>query len=79
MIQIFKACGPFLLESLPVMKSLVIYLKNVRAEMTHVVWPDRNQAVRHTILIVLISAFVALLISGLDYVFTGVVAKLLVS
>jgi preprotein translocase SecE subunit len=60
------------------MASLVTYLKNVRAEMAHVVWPDRTQALRHTILIVLISALVALLISALDYVFTGVVARLLI-
>lgn len=59
------------------MKSLVSYLKHVRAEMAHVVWPDRSQALRHTILIVIISAVVALLITALDYVFTGVVARLL--
>ena len=58
------------------MKSLATYLKNVRGEMAHVVWPDRNQAIRHTILIVIISALVALFITGLDYVFTGVVARL---
>lgn len=59
------------------MKSLVVYLKNVRAEMTHVVWPDRNQAIRHTILIILISAILALIITGLDRVFTSVVARLI--
>ena len=59
------------------MKSLVVYLKNVRAEMAHVVWPDRNQAIRHTILIVVISAVLALLITGIDYLFTGIVAKLI--
>ena len=59
------------------MKSLVGYLKNVRAEMTHVVWPDRNQAIRHTILIVAISAILALAITGLDHAFTGVVARLI--
>lgn len=59
------------------MKSLVGYLKNVRAEMTHVVWPDRNQAIRHTIIIVIISAVLALIITGLDYIFTGVVAQLI--
>lgn len=59
------------------MKSLVGYLKNVRAEMTHVVWPDRTQAIRHTILIIVISTLIALIITGLDYAFTGVVARLI--
>ena len=59
------------------MTSLITYLKNVRAEMKHVVWPPRNQAIVHTILIILISAGVALAIAGLDYVFTGVVNRLI--
>ena len=59
------------------MKSFLGYLQNVRAEMTHVVWPDRNQAIRHTILIILISAILALIITGLDRVFTSVVARLI--
>ena len=58
------------------MHALVTYLKNVRAEMTHVVWPDRKQAVLHTLLIVVISALLALFIAALDYVFTGVVSRL---
>ena len=74
---VIKACGPFLLETPLYMKSFVGYLKNVRAEMTHVVWPDRNQAIRHTILIIIISTILALIITGLDYVFTGVVAQLI--
>lgn len=58
------------------MNAFFNYLKNVRAEMSHVVWPDRRQALWHTILIILISATLALAIAGLDYVFTGVVSRL---
>ncbi len=57
------------------MHSLITYLKNVRGEMNHVVWPNRKQAIIHTIIIILISAAVALFIAGLDYVFTGVVSR----
>ena len=59
------------------MKSLFTYLRNVRGELTHVVWPDKKQAVIHTGLIILISALVALYIAGLDYVFAGVVNRLI--
>ncbi|MES2668431.1 MAG: preprotein translocase subunit SecE [Patescibacteria group bacterium] len=58
------------------MKSLFTYLRNVRGELAHVVWPDRNQAILHTLLIILISAVAAIYIAGLDYVFTGVVNRL---
>lgn len=58
------------------MNALVSYFKNVRAELTHVVWPPYMQGVWHTVLIILISTVIALAITGLDYVFTGVVARI---
>jgi preprotein translocase subunit SecE len=58
------------------MNAFVTYLKHVRAELTHVVWPPRMQAVYHTIIIIVISAVLALAIAGLDYLFTQVVARL---
>ncbi|MBU2158724.1 preprotein translocase subunit SecE [Patescibacteria group bacterium] len=59
------------------MKSLFTYFKNVRGELTHVVWPDRKVAIMHTGLIILISALVALYISGIDYVFSGIVNRII--
>jgi preprotein translocase SecE subunit len=59
------------------MKSLFTYLRNVRGELTHVVWPDRTTALMHTLLIVLVSAVVAVYLAGLDYVFSGVVNRLI--
>ncbi len=58
------------------MSSFITYLKNVRGEMAHVVWPSRRQTIIHTVLIILISTLVALLISGFDYVFTNIVDRL---
>jgi len=75
-MRMTKACGPFLLGRTTAMNAFITYLKNVRAEMAHVVWPDRTQAIFHTVLIVVISAVLALAIAGLDYVFTGVVSRL---
>ncbi len=59
------------------MKSFFTYLRNVRGELAHVVWPDRNQAMVHTVLIIFVSAIVAIYLSGLDYVFTGVVDRII--
>ncbi len=59
------------------MKSFFTYLRNVRAEMQHVVWPSQKQAVSHVLLIVVISVFAALFIAGLDYVFTHAVGSLI--
>lgn len=58
------------------MKTLFTYLKNVRAEFAHVVWPTRRATIAHTLLLILISAVVALFIAALDYIFTFIVGKL---
>ena len=52
------------------MSSLLTYLRNVRAELDHVVWPRPRTAIVHVALIALISIITALIIAGLDYVFS---------
>lgn len=55
------------------MKGFFTYLKNVRGELSHVVWPKPAQALFHTLLIILISALVAVFIGVLDYLLTSAV------
>jgi preprotein translocase SecE subunit len=55
------------------MNAITSYFQNVRAEMAHVVWPSPRKAITDVIAVVIISAIVALIIAGLDYVFTGLV------
>lgn len=59
------------------MNNFFNYLKNVRAEMTHVVWPDTRVSIGHVVLIVLISAFTALFVAGLDYIFSQAVSRVI--
>jgi preprotein translocase SecE subunit len=61
------------------MNSLVTYLKNVRTELEHVVWPRPRTAVIHVVLIVLVSIITALIITGLDYTFAGVIERFIES
>ncbi len=61
------------------MSSFATYLRNVRAELDHVVWPKPRTALTHVGLIALISILTALLISGLDYTFGGVIERFLQS
>lgn len=51
------------------MKSLLQYLTDVRAEVSHVKWPSTSQAVGYTALVIVISILVAALLGALDYVF----------
>ncbi len=57
------------------MKHFISYIKNVRTELGHVVWPSRKTAINHTTLVVLLSLLTAVIIAVLDYVFTGVISR----
>ncbi len=45
------------------------YLKNVREEFTHIVWPSNRTAIAHTLVVIGIAALIAIIVSLLDYVF----------
>ena len=59
------------------MKRLIDYIKAVRAELVHVSWPSRNQAILYTILVIGISVGVALILGSADFLFTLGLEKLL--
>ena len=46
------------------------YLRDVRAELKKVIWPSREQVVRATILVFIVSVVVGAFLGGLDYAFT---------
>ena len=52
------------------METLTKYIKDTAAEMKHVKWPTSTEAATYTVLVVAISALVALMLSGFDYIFT---------
>lgn len=52
------------------------YLKHVREEFTHIVWPTERTALGHTLVVIFIAIAIALLVSLLDYVFGLVVSRL---
>jgi preprotein translocase subunit SecE len=45
------------------------YLKESRAELEKVVWPTRIEAIRLTVVVIIISVIVGAYIAGLDAVF----------
>lgn len=46
------------------------YLKDTKAEMSHVNWPTRQQTVRFATLVIIVSAVVAVLLGVSDFVFS---------
>jgi preprotein translocase SecE subunit len=52
------------------MKPLIEYIRAVRAELTHVSWPSRGQAIAYTSLVIGISLFIAFVLGGFDFLFS---------
>ncbi len=65
--------GFFIYRTHSSMISPITYLRHVREEFTHIVWPSNRTAIAHTLVVVLIAAAIALFVGLLDYVFGSVV------
>ncbi|MEK7101598.1 MAG: preprotein translocase subunit SecE [Patescibacteria group bacterium] len=50
------------------------YLKHVREEFTHIVWPSNRTALAHTLVVIFIAIAIALFVGLLDYLFSLVVS-----
>lgn len=54
---------------------LIQYIKDTRGELHHVAWPTRVQTIVFTVLVILLSIFVALYLGIFDYLFTTGLGK----
>ena len=54
---------------LSVANKLFSYFKESRDELRRVVWPSRQETIRHTMLVIGISVGVALFLGFIDYIF----------
>ena len=59
------------------MKPLMEYLSAARSELTKVVWPNRRQGIRLTLLVIGFSLFFAALLGALDLGFSTLLQKLI--
>jgi len=55
------------------MSKITDYLKETRAEVKHVNWPTRQQAIIFTVVVVIISVVVAYLLGLFDFIFSKVI------
>lgn len=59
------------------MDKAISFLKEVREELNKVAWPTREQTLRYTVLVVIVSVAVGAFLGGLDYILTAVTAFIL--
>ncbi|HEY4516031.1 MAG TPA: preprotein translocase subunit SecE [Candidatus Paceibacterota bacterium] len=50
------------------------YLKETRAELTHVSWPTRNQALAFTVVVIIVSILTSLFLGLFDFIFSKLLA-----
>lgn len=56
---------------------LLQYIREVRAELTRVTWPTRQEALQLTIVILVVSLVVGIYVGGLDLLFTNLLGIIL--
>lgn len=52
------------------------YVKETQAEMSHVTWPTRKQAIAYAVLVIVISVVTAAFLGLFDYVFSRLLTLL---
>ena len=57
------------------MNRFINYLKDTKAELAHVSWPTRRQAIAFTIVVILISIAMSLFLGFFDYIFSLILQK----
>jgi len=57
--------------------NLLSYLKEVKAELSHVTWPTRAEAQYLTLVVIGGSVLVGLYVGGLDFAFTNLLGIIL--
>ena len=55
---------------------LIEYIKDTRAEMAHVTWPTRKQAISYSLVVVVVSVVTAFLLAFSDYIFSKLLTLL---
>ena len=52
------------------MKQVTTFFSEVRSELSKVTWPKREEVIKLTIIVLLVSVVVGAYVGGLDYLFT---------
>jgi len=54
---------------------IVKFVKEAEAELRRTNWPSREETIRYTWVVIALSAFLVVVLGGLDYLFTIVVNR----
>jgi preprotein translocase subunit SecE len=55
-----------------IFKRMGAYLRDVRGEMKKVTWPSKNDMIKTTVAVIIISLFFGIYLFGVDFIFTRI-------
>lgn len=58
------------------MGTILNFISEVRIELSKVTWPKRDEVIRLTLIVFLVSAIIGAYVGGLDYLFTRLLTAL---
>jgi preprotein translocase subunit SecE len=58
------------------MKAIANFFGEVKFELSKVTWPTRNEVIKLTLTVFVVSGILGVYVGGLDYLFTTLLAKL---
>lgn len=67
------------MKILNTLKSIIPFLRETKGELKRVTWPTRKQATQYTLIVIGASLAVAFFLGGLDFVFTYLINKFIIS
>ncbi|HFC76702.1 MAG TPA: preprotein translocase subunit SecE [Candidatus Moranbacteria bacterium] len=56
-------------------KKIIEFIIEAKAELMKVNWPTKQQTLNYTLIVMGVSLFVALYLGGLDYIFSAILKK----
>jgi preprotein translocase subunit SecE len=56
-------------------QGIKLFLKEVYTEGKKVDWPSREETIRYTLIVIVISVTIAAFLGGLDFIFMGILQK----
>ncbi len=61
----------------PAVGRLTLYLKELRSEFQRINWPTREEALRMSLVVIVLSLLVAAFLGLLDFVFSTIIKKII--
>jgi len=61
------------------MQAILTFLREAKVELSRVNWPSQQEIIRYTVLVIVISITVALFLGALDFLFSFLVEKYLLT